>query len=71
MLCPNNLYRQGRPKYHIQSPAMTIVYVGELMTEKLEKVSILSSAQEASTKMTIFDRILGPGACFILNIIDD
>ena len=30
---------------------MTIVYVGELMTENLETVSALSSAQEASKKM--------------------
>lgn len=41
-----------RPKYQIQSSVMTIVCVGELMTEKLEGVSILSSAQEASMKIS-------------------
>jgi CBS domain-containing protein len=44
----DNLYRDQMLN-HI--PRMTFLFAGELMSEKLERISTLSSAQEASKKM--------------------
>jgi len=44
----DNLYRD---QMLIHIPRMTFLTVGELMSEKLERISTISSAQEASKKM--------------------